>query len=55
MIPNTANYNLKQWGVSDKPAMEDFNETNQRIDTALKSLADKDKSVDTALTTLSEK
>lgn len=38
MASNTQNYNLKQWESSDKPTMEDFNDTNRKVDAALTSL-----------------
>ena len=36
----TANYQLNQWVSSDRIQMEDFNTDNQKVDTALKTLAD---------------
>ena len=36
----TANYQLNQWVSSDRIQMEDFNTDNQKVDTALKILAD---------------
>ena len=37
---HTSNYNLNQWEPEDKVIRTDFNEDNQKVDTALKGLAD---------------
>ena len=36
----TTNYQLPQWVKSDRILMDDFNDANQKLDTALKSQAD---------------
>ena len=36
----TTNYQLNQWAKSDRVLMDDFNADNQKIDAALKAVAD---------------
>ena len=45
----TTNYQLPQWVKSDRIMMDDFNDANQKLDTALKNLADQDGVLETAL------
>ena len=45
----TANFQLTQWEKTDRIMMEDFNRDNEKIDTALKSSADKVAALQTAL------
>ena len=45
----TANFQLTQWEKTDRIQMEDFNSDNAKIDTALKSNADKAAALQTAL------
>ena len=40
-LDQTANYQLSQWETTDRILMADFNADNTKIDTALKTLADK--------------
>ena len=37
---HTTNYQLSQWAKSDRLMMDDFNADNQKIDAALKAVAD---------------
>ena len=45
----TANFQLTQWEKTDRILMEEFNSDNEKIDTALKSNADKAAALQTAL------
>ena len=45
----TANFQLTQWEKTDRILMEEFNSDNEKIDTALKSSADKVAALQTAL------
>lgn len=45
----TANFQLTQWEKTDRILMEEFNSDNEKIDTALKSNADKVAALQTAL------
>ena len=44
----TANFQLTQWEKTDRILMEEFNSDNEKIDTALKSSADKAAALQTA-------
>ena len=39
-MTKTTNYQLNQWAKSDRIMMDDFNADNQKIDAALKAVAD---------------
>ena len=39
-MTKTTNYQLNQWAKSDRLMMDDFNSDNQKIDAALKAVAD---------------
>ena len=48
----TTNYQLPQWVKSDRIMMDDFNDANSKIDTALKSQADALNSLETNMASL---
>ena len=45
----TTNYGLNQWEATDQVLRTDFNQDNQKIDAALKGLADKDTALEGTL------
>ena len=54
-MENTSNYGLKRWDGEDRILVEEFNDNWDKIDTALKGLADQDKAVQAATTALEQK
>ena len=51
-VTYTTNYQLPQWVKSDRIMMDDFNDANSKIDTALKSQADALNSLETNMASL---
>lgn len=45
----TSNYNLNQWEPEDQVLRQEFNDDNDKIDKALKALADQDKTLEQTL------
>ena len=50
----TSNYGLNQWEATDQVLRTEFNEDNQKIDAALKELADKDTALEGTLASQAE-